>query len=287
MTTKPTGTLFIVATPLGNLQDISFRAVSVLQSVDWIAAEDTRHSLPLLRHFSIKTRVLSLHEHNEADRTHLLIHRLQEGESIALISDAGTPLIHDPGYLLVKEARALGICVTPIPGACAAIAALSVAGLPASRFVFEGFLPKKPSLRKERLKALITEDRTLIFYESPHRIMHFLQEACDIFGQERRVVLARELTKLYETVLSGTVAEVQQQLLSDPNQQRGEFVVILSGQLDAPSKTESVISSQQLLETLVAELPLKRAVEIVAQITGDNKNALYREALKIKQCRDK
>ena len=272
------GILYIVSTPLGNLQDMSLRAVDILKQVDRIAAEDTRHSFTLLQHFAIKTPMISLHEYNERERVAQLLERLTQGESIALISDAGTPLISDPGYILVREARAAGIKVVPIPGPCAAIAALSVAGLATDRFVFEGFLPTKSKLRKERLAILSKETRTMIIYEAPHRIVDLLRDLEQQWGGQRKGVIARELTKIYETIYSGTFTEILQWLESDENQQRGEMVVIVEGAQETAA-IEKTISTDHVLSTLLASLPLKQAVEIAAEITGQRKNELYKCAL--------
>lgn len=272
------GTLYVVATPLGNLQDMSFRAIEILQTVNCIAAEDTRHSFSLLKHFSIKTPMVSLHEHNERERAVILLDRLTQGESIALISDAGTPLISDPGYFIVREARALGISVVPIPGSCAAIAAISAAGLPTDRFVFEGFLPNKTKSRKERLDALTKESRTMIFYEAPHRILGLLRDLQRHFGHERTCVLARELTKVFETIHSATLGEMVSWVENDENQQRGEMVLMLEGSEEKPL-IEKEIKYDHVLEVLMDALPLKQAVEIAAKITGQRKNDVYKRAL--------
>lgn len=275
------GALYIIATPLGNLQDMSLRAIKTLQTVNLIAAEDTRHSLPLLQHFSIKTPVISLHEHNENERINSLLDRLQQGESIAVICDAGTPLISDPGYGLVREARRLNIAVVPVPGPCAAIAALSASGLPTDRFVFEGFLPKKLNLRKERLARLKEEASTMIFYEAPHRILAFIQELRSVFGDTRLGVIARELTKVYETIHQGTLAELDQWIRSDPNQERGEIVVLVEGKRLEKRNLETE-QQEYILKVLLETLPLKQAVSIAATITGAKKNLIYSLALKIK-----
>lgn len=275
------GTLYIVATPLGNLDDMSFRAVSLLQQVDLIAAEDTRHSFSLLQHFSIHKPLISLHEHNERERMAILLERLQQGESIALISDAGTPLISDPGYLLVHEAKKIGIRVVPIPGPCAAIAALSVSGLATERFLFEGFLPAKPKARMDRLSILLHEERTMIFYEAPHRILGLIKDLVKVFGVERKAVIARELTKIYETVQLGTLQELLDWVEQDKNQQRGEIVLILEG-----AKPQLVdhggASVERVLTVLLEELPLKQAVELASKISGERKNDLYQRALQTK-----
>jgi 16S rRNA (cytidine1402-2'-O)-methyltransferase len=275
------GILYVVATPIGNLQDMSFRAVEVLKSVTCIVAEDTRHSQPLLQHYAINTTAMALHEHNERERTEKLLQRLQQGESIALISDAGTPLISDPGYYLVREARLAGIRVVPLPGPCAAIAALSVAGLPTDRFVFEGFLPAKSGGRLQRLETLRNEARTMVFYEAPHRIEDLLQDMKKVLGDDRQIVIARELTKLFETVKSGTVAELSAWVAADANQRRGEIVVIVDGAKGLSSEAQE--DYYRILVILLETLPLKQAVELTMKITGQKKNAVYEAALKIKQ----
>ncbi len=275
------GTLYIVATPIGNLQDMSLRAIDTLKSVAWIAAEDTRHSAALLKHYSITTKTVPLHEHNERERTDRLLESLQRGESIALISDAGTPLISDPGYHMVHEARTQGVRVVPIPGACAAIAALSASGLPTDRFIFEGFLPAKSVAKTQRLAALAEESRTLIFYESPHRIVETMQAMQDVLGSQRIVVIARELTKLFETIHSGTIAETLSWMTNDTDQQRGEFVVLVAG-ADAVSQQKTA-ESERILTLLLEELPLKQAVDLTVKITQSRRNDVYAFALSLKK----
>jgi 16S rRNA (cytidine1402-2'-O)-methyltransferase len=274
------GTLYVVATPIGNLQDITLRAIEVLKTVNCIVAEDTRHSQPLLQQYAIKTKVIALHEHNERERTSKLLERLQEGESIALISDAGTPLISDPGYYLVREARAVGIKVVPLPGPCAAIAALSVAGLPTDRFIFEGFLSAKSGPRLQRLERLRNESRTMVFYEAPHRILDLLQALQQVFGGDRQVVLAREITKMFETLKSDVLNKLIPWVEADSNQQRGEFVVIVAGRQEVSSETEQ--ESGRILGVLLEALPLKQAVELASKITGQKKNDVYQAALQLK-----
>jgi 16S rRNA (cytidine1402-2'-O)-methyltransferase len=274
------GILYIVATPIGNVSDMTFRAVEVLKSVATIVAEDTRHSQPLLKHYDIRTPVSALHEHNEREFANKLVVRLKHGEAIALISDAGTPLISDPGYHLVNAAREAGIKVVPIPGACAAIAALSVSGLPTDSFTFEGFLPAKSQARQQQLEALTNETQTLIFYEAPHRILEMLQDVAKIFGPNRKVVIARELTKLFETILTGEISEVVAQVEKDPNQQRGEFVVMVAG---TGQSTKDEDELKNILLLLLESLPLKKAVEIAAKISGHKKNAVYDLALTLKK----
>lgn len=272
---KP-GVLYITATPIGNLGDMSYRAIEVLQTVAVIAAEDTRHSKRLLQHFNIETQLISLHEHNEEARIPALLQRIQAGDCIALISDAGTPLISDPGYRLVCAARAADINVIPIPGPCAMITALSAAGMPADRFMFEGFLPSKKSARLQRLTALQAETHTLIFYEAPHRIERFVTQLIEVFGPTRQAVLARELTKKFENIHGDTLENLQHWLQADKQHCRGEFVVLVRGQIDAPAPIQD---SEKILTLLLAELPLKQAVKIAAKITGENKNALYKMAI--------
>ncbi len=273
------GSLYVVATPIGNLDDISARAMKVLRDVALIAAEDTRHSLRLLQHFGITTPLAACHEHNERDEGSRFIAKLLAGEDVALISDAGTPLISDPGYHLVRQARAAGIKVVPVPGACALIAALSAAGLPSDRFIFEGFLPAKAVGRRSRLELLREEPRTLIFYEAPHRILECLQDMEAVFGGERPALLARELTKTFETLKGLPLAELRNFVETDSNQQRGECVVLVAG-WTAPESDEAVgAEAMRVLDLLLKEMPLKRAAALAAEITGVRKNLLYQAAL--------
>ena len=276
------GTLYVVATPIGNLEDISARALRVLREVALIAAEDTRHSSRLLAHFGIQTPLTACHEHNERNEGGRFIERLQAGDDVALISDAGTPLISDPGYHLVRQARAAGVAVVPVPGACALIAALSAAGLPSDRFIFEGFLPAKAAARRTRLEALKEEPRTLIFYEAPHRILESLGDFEDVFGGERMAVLGRELTKTFETLKGLPLGALRAWVEADSNQQRGECVLLVEG-WEAP-QGESAVSAEALrvLDLLLAEMPLKRAAAVAADITGVRKNLLYQAALERK-----
>jgi 16S rRNA (cytidine1402-2'-O)-methyltransferase len=273
------GTLFVVATPIGNLDDLSARALKVIGDVALIAAEDTRHSARLMQHFGIGTPLAACHEHNERDEGNRFIERLLAGDDVALISDAGTPLISDPGYHLVRQARAAGIRVVPVPGACALIAALSAAGLPSDRFVFEGFLPAKTVGRRVRLELVREEPRTLIFYEAPHRILECLQDMREVFGGERQALLARELTKTFETLQGMPLEQLCEWVAADANQQRGECVVLVAG-WQAP-EDEAAVSAEALrvLDLLLAEMPLKRAAALAAQITGVRKNLLYQAAL--------
>ncbi|KSW26335.1 16S rRNA (cytidine(1402)-2'-O)-methyltransferase [Pseudomonas citronellolis] len=275
------GTLYVVATPIGNLDDISARAQRTLREVALIAAEDTRHSIRLLQHFGIETPLAACHEHNEREQGGRFITRLLAGDDVALVSDAGTPLISDPGYHLVRQARAAGIRVVPVPGACALIAGLSAAGLPSDRFVFEGFLPAKTAGRKARLEALREEPRTLIFYEAPHRILECIQDMVEVFGEARQAVLARELTKTFETLKGLPLGELRDWVAADANQQRGECVLLLAG-WEAPEDEGIDAESLRVLDLLLAELPVKRAAALAAEITGVRKNLLYQAALERK-----
>jgi 16S rRNA (cytidine1402-2'-O)-methyltransferase len=270
--------LYVVATPIGNLQDMTPRAVEILQRVELIAAEDTRHSARLMAHCGIDTRLVSVHEHNERQRIETIVHQLQSGASVALISDAGTPLISDPGYVVVKGVREAGYKVVPVPGCVAFVAALSAAGLPTDRFAFEGFLPHKSSGRKQQLKSLIAESRTLIFYESPHRILASLKDMQDVFGDDRVVAIARELTKTFETIHVDKLGDLIAWMEADSNQQRGEFVVLVHG---IESKGEAVLDAKALevLDILLAELPASQAASLAAKITGLKKKILYQAAL--------
>ncbi|PXY99099.1 16S rRNA (cytidine(1402)-2'-O)-methyltransferase [Gilliamella apicola] len=274
-------TLYIVATPIGNLDDITLRAIDTLKRVDLIAAEDTRHSGLLLQHLGIKARLYSLHDHNEQEKAQVLIEKLQAGLSIALISDAGTPLINDPGYHLVKACRENGIKVVPIPGACAAIAALSVAGLPSDKFIYEGFLPAKSKARQDSLASLITEPRTMIFYESTHRLLETLKDMQTIFGADKQIVLAKELTKTWETIVSFPVNELIDWLNQDASRQKGEFVLIVAGYIESNKDIDpKAINTLKLLQK---ELPLKKAAAITAEIYGLKKNQLYQIGLNLEE----
>lgn len=266
----------MVATPIGNLGDMVPRAVDILQSVTLIAAEDTRHSRRLLEHFGIRTRCVAYHDHSDAAELAQLLDHLLQGRSLALISDAGTPLVSDPGYRLVDAALAAGIRVVPIPGPSAVIAALSAAGLPTDRFVFEGFLPAKAVARCQRLEALVGETRTLVFYEAPHRVLETLEDMRAICGGDRIAVLARELTKMHETIHRAPLAELCDWVAADSNQQRGECVLLLRG---AEAGDDIAAEQQRVLRLLLDELPLKQAATLAAKITGGKKNALYELAL--------
>lgn len=281
MTASQAGQLFVVATPIGNLNDFSQRAIDTLKEVDLIAAEDTRHSKPLLQHFGITTPLQSLHEHNEQQRSELLLQRLQSGESIALISDAGTPLISDPGYRLVSLVKSQGIQVVPVPGSCALISALSASGVASDRFSFEGFLPSKAGARRQQLSQLQNEQRTLIFYESPRRLLDTLKDCAEILGPERRGCLARELTKIHETIETRSLSDLLEWVANDANQQRGECVLLIEGASDAVTADEQEM--QRVLSLLLPELPVKKAAAIAAGITGGSKNEAYQLALKLQQ----
>lgn len=265
----------MVATPLGNLADLSPRACALLAAVAVIAAEDTRHSRPLLTHYGIRTPLLALHEHNEAAQTTRLIERLQQGEDVALISDAGTPAISDPGQRLVAAAHTAGVSVVPMPGPCAAIAALSASGLPSARFAFEGFLPARAAGRRAALSALSQEPRTLIFYEAPHRLVALLDDVATVFG-DRPAALAKELTKIHEAVVNGTAASLKAWLLAEPGRERGEFVLIVQG---APQQVQAADDIDALLGRLLAVLPLKQAVTAAVAVSDAPRNRVYRRAL--------
>lgn len=269
----PAGTLYVVATPIGNREDLSLRALQTLRNVAAICAEDTRHTRQLLSHYGVITPLLALHEHNEAAVADTLVARLVAGQSLALVSDAGTPLISDPGFRLVRAARAAGMRVSPVPGACAFVAALSVAGLPSDRFVFEGFLPARATARRERLAHLAAEPRTLLFYESSHRIAATLADAVDIFGGERPAVLARELTKLFETVLDGSLTELNARLAVDQDQHKGEFVLLIHGAGD--DAQVQIAEGRRLYAKLLGHLPPSTAAKLAAELSGAPRKTLY------------
>lgn len=275
MTSRPNtrGILHVVATPIGNLGDFSLRAADTLRKVAAICAEDTRRTRPLLQQAGIDTPLIALHEHNEDEIATRLVERLAAGESLALVSDAGTPLISDPGYRLVRAAREAGIRVSPVPGPAALIAALSVAGLASDRFVFEGFLPAKAGARRERLQALAAEPRTLIFYESAHRIVDFLHDAASALGVDRHAVVARELTKLFETVLDGGLGDVLARIEQDTNQQKGEFVVLVEGACD--DESAKLAEGRRVYAKLAEHLPPSTAAKLAAELTGAPRKTLY------------
>jgi 16S rRNA (cytidine1402-2'-O)-methyltransferase len=269
------GCLWVVATPIGHRDDLSARAIETLRAVAVIAAEDTRHSRPLLVHHNIDTPLIALHDHNERDAVDAIVRRMQGGDAVALISDAGTPLISDPGFRLVRAARAAGIRCIPVPGACAAIAALSVAGLPSDRFVFEGFLPPKAAARRSRLQELAGDPRTLIFYESSHRVAESLADMRDVFGADREAVLARELTKMFETVLGKPLAELAAQVVADPDQQRGEHVILVAGR--GEEADAKLAEGRRIFTILREELPPAKAAKLAAAISGAPRKLLYGE----------
>ena len=272
--------LYIVPTPIGNLQDMSPRAIEVLEQVSLIACEDTRHSGKLLKHFGISTRTMALHDHNERARAQWIVEQLATGNAVALISDAGTPLISDPGYHLVTHVRAAGFEVVPLPGPCAAITALSASGLPSDRFSFEGFLPSKEKARLDKLTELKEVAHTLIFYESPHRIVYSLEAIVQVFGDDRQIVMAREVTKTFETFLTGSAAEVLEIVKADDNQQKGEIVLMCHGFTTTDEEGIPAVA-METLKLLSEELALKKAAAIAAQIHGLKKNALYKAGLEI------
>lgn len=277
--TDLTGILYIVATPIGNLQDITQRALETFAQVDLIAAEDTRHSGLLLSHYGIKKPFFALHDHNEQEKAHILVEKLKQGSNIALISDAGTPLISDPGFHLVRQCREAGIRVVSLPGACAAITALCASGIASDRFCFEGFLPAKSKARKDKLKNIAEEDRTLIFYESTHRILDTLEDMQSVLGEERYIVLAREMTKTWETITGNTIKNLREWLLEDPNRTKGEMVLIVEGKPKSDNNDEISPQAVKALELIAEELPLKKAAAIVAELYGYKKNALYQFGL--------
>jgi len=273
MSSVQPGSLWVVATPIGHRDDFSARAIETLRAVAVIAAEDTRHSRPLLVHHGIDTPLIALHEHNERDAVDGIVRRLLGGDSVALISDAGTPLISDPGFRLVRAARAAGVRCIPLPGACAAIAALSVAGLPSDRFVFEGFLPAKAAARRVRLQELAGDARTVIFYESSHRVAESLADMRDIFGGEREAVLARELTKMFETVIGEPLSDLAAKVIADPDQQRGEHVILVAGR--GEEADAKLAEGRRVFAILRDELPPAKAAKLAAVISGAPRKRLY------------
>jgi 16S rRNA (cytidine1402-2'-O)-methyltransferase len=284
--TYTAGRLYVVATPIGNLDDLSARARAILQSCSLIAAEDTRHTGLLLQHFAIDTPLKSLHEHNERQRAGEIIEQLRAGASIALVSDAGTPAISDPGFDLVRTAADAGIEVIAIPGPCAAIAALSIGGLPTDRFCFEGFLPARGAARRKRLETLANETRTLVFYESPHRVHETLEDCAKAFGDSRGATVAREITKMHETTYRGSLRELTARAESDPDFRRGEIVLLIAGApqvSDNDGALDKALALDKVLKVLLAELPLKQAAHLAAQITAVRGNEAYKRALQLKQ----
>lgn len=275
-TSAAPGTLYVVATPIGNLRDLSPRATDILGSVTLIAAEDTRHTRQLLQLFGIDTRLTALHEHNEAHKANALLEAVQRGDSLAIVSDAGTPLISDPGFNLIAAARRLNLPVIAIPGACAAVAALSIAGLPTDRFAFEGFLAAKSAARRAQLEALSAESRTLLFYEAPHRIAETLHDMVAVLGGGRAASVSRELTKRFETTYRGTLTELAQQAMQDADMARGELVIVVAG---AASEREATpVDVQKILRVLASELAPAQAAKLTAKITGRGRAELYEMA---------
>lgn len=275
-------TLYVVATPIGNLEDISARALRVLREVDAIAAEDTRHTAQLLQHFAIRTPLFSLHQHNESAKLAAVVERLRGGQTLALVSDAGTPLISDPGFPLVRALRIHGLRVISIPGPSSITAALSIAGLPTDRFIFEGFLSAKSAARRARLAALRDEQRTLIFLEASHRIVAMFDDLGAMFGAERPAVIARELTKQFEQIADGSLEELRTWLTADANHQRGEFVVLVAGAPEVVSAVDTP-ATRRLLQALLAELPTGKAVAVAVQATGLKRKDLYELALRLER----
>lgn len=276
------GILYLVATPIGNLGDWSLRAVEIMRQVDLIACEDTRHSRPLLDHYGISRPLIAFHDHNENSAATRLLERLARGESVALISDAGTPLISDPGFPLVKRAREAGIRVVPIPGPCAFVAALCASGLPADRFVFEGFPPRKTSARRTLFESLAEESRTVIFHESAHRVEETLRDLRAVLPAGRRLVIARELTKRFETIVSSSVGEALELLERDPDMRRGEFVLLLEGAPPAAADADELTAEEtRILRLLLEECSVKTAVSLAARITGARRDSVYRAALRM------
>jgi len=271
-------TLYIVPTPIGNLGDITQRALDVLSNVDMIAAEDTRHTGKLLSHFGIHTKTFALHDHNEQQKAQVLVEKLLAGHSIALVSDAGTPLISDPGYHLVTQCRQAGVKVVPLPGACAVVTALSASGLPSDRFSFEGFLPAKSKGRKDKFLEIAKVERTCVFYESPHRIVDSLEDMLEILGPDREVVLARELTKTFETIQGMPLGELVDWVKSDENQRKGEMALLIHGFRSSAEETLPE-EATRTVAILTKELPLKKAAALAAEIYNLKKNALYKWGL--------
>jgi len=276
------GTLFIVATPIGNLGDLSPRARDVLAAVDLVAAEDTRVTGRLLSHFGIATKLTALHEHNEESKAPSLIEALKSGKSVAIVSDAGTPLVSDPGYRVVRLARDAGLTVSPVPGPSAAVAALSVSGLPTDRFAFEGFLPARKAARRERLGVLRSEVRTLVFFESVHRVAEAVADLADAFGADRAAYIGREISKLHEQCVTASLSELTAMLADGRIPLKGEFVIVTAGATDAAGDDRAAAAAETLLRELIAVLPGRQAVDIVARATGAGRNELYQRMLALK-----
>ena len=271
--------LFVVATPIGHLDDMTYRAIEVLKSVALIAAEDTRQSALLMKHYNIATPLTACHDHNESNKIDIIIEKLKHGENVALVSDAGTPLISDPGFKLVRAAQDHNIRVVPVPGACAAIAALSSVGLPSDRFSFQGFLPSRQSQRLIQLEKLKDETQTLIFYEAPHRILESVKDMADVFGADRPVGFAREITKTFETIKKMTLADLIQLIESDRNQQKGEIVLVIGGATQEKDLEQEKLD--QLLTRLLQDLSVKAASQLAADLTGIKKKVAYQRALEL------
>lgn len=285
MTNLPAGRLHVVATPIGNLGDLSVRALDTLRSCTLIAAEDTRHTGALLAHFAITTPMISLHDHNESQRAPELIARIRDGSSVALVSDAGTPAISDPGFALVRACAEAGIEVVAVPGPCAFVAALSISALPTDRFCFEGFLPARPAARRARLRDLSAERRTLVFYESPHRVEQMLEDCAQHLGSARQAALAREITKLHESLYRGSLAQLLERARADPDLRRGEIVLVIAGAPETVARGEDGHGGalDRALKPLLKELPLKQAAHLAAQIAAVRDNEAYRRALELKE----
>ena len=275
--------LFMLLPPRLATLMIYLQETRTLAHVDVVAAEDTRHSGRLLSHLGIQKRMIALHDHNEKDRAAGILAELKAGRDVALISDAGTPLISDPGYVLVRDARAAGYRVSPIPGPCALVVALSAAGLPTDRFLYVGFLPAKRSGRRASLEPLASEPATLVFYESPHRILESVRDIAEVLGEDREMVLGREITKTFETFYSGSIAEVLAELEQDPHGTRGEFVVMVRGAMAQPGNDDAAtMDVDRVLRVLLAELPVKKVAKMASELTGLSKNELYQRALALK-----
>ncbi len=276
------GTLYVVATPIGNLGDITLRALEVLKSVDAVAAEDTRHTSGLLSHFGMSKKLIAVHEHNELQSAEKLLLQLKNGENIALVTDAGTPAVSDPGALVVNVVRKAGIQVVPIPGVSALVTALSASGITQNGFYFHGFLPASGAARRKTLAQLKSQSVTLVFYEAPHRIIESIEDITKVLGEDRQITFARELTKTFETIYTCALSQSLTWLQADVNQQRGEFVLLVEAAL-VPVAQEISEEAQRVLKCLLAELPLKQAVTLATEITNLKKNDLYEFALKLKQ----
>ncbi len=284
VTNQPAGRLYVVATPIGNLGDISSRALHTLRTCALIAAEDTRHTGGLLKHYGIQTPMVSLHDYNELKRSPELVSRMQSGITVALVSDAGTPGISDPGFDLVRACAAAGIEIVAIPGPCAAVAALSIAALPTDRFCFEGFLPARPAARRARLDEMVLEPRTLVFYESPHRVRDMLEDCARILGPERPATVAREITKLHETLYRDSLSQLALRAAAEADLARGEIVLVVAG---APRRAGELGDASggldRVLKPLLMELPLKQAARLAAQIASVRDNEAYKRALELKR----